>query len=119
MTQTQLSSSASRVPPAKVLALSYCLQKERACEDSIHPKQKRDLRKVRKQRREAQGVHGIKGWGPRNRHTHRDPRKLGKRNLETLMYMDMVNEGRRANSVVPKRSVLGTITHFKQSTRED
>lgn len=34
---------------AKVLTLFCCLQKKEKCEDTIHPKQKRDLRKVRKQ----------------------------------------------------------------------
>lgn len=65
------------------------------------------------QKRDVERTHGTKNWGPRNPHTHRESRKLGKGNLETIIYMfDMVNEARRPNSALPKRSIIGTITSF-------
>jgi hypothetical protein len=66
------------------------------------------------QKGDAQGIHGTKDWGPRDQQTHRESRKLGKGNLETIVCMfDMVNEAKRPHSALPKRSIIGTTTYFK------
>lgn len=74
-------------------------------EKTEYTQTEKDLRKVRKQKREAQGTKDSwnKGRGPRNQHTHRDSRKHGKGNLETIIYVfGIVNEVMRPNCYTQK-----------------